>query len=186
MHNTHRLGLVALLAAAVSIVGCDDGDGDDETGVGTNPTTNSTDPTDTDTMGETEDDASSSSSSGEDIDCSSAPTHEADLQPIWDESCVEGCHEPGGDWGSLDLTSGVAYDFLVDFTGLQTMGLGDVRIVVAGDTANSYLLNKLRGTQLDVQPNADVAGTQMPQEAPPLSDEDIDMIELWIACGAEM
>ncbi len=187
MRNMQKLGWVAVMAAAVAMGGCDD-DGDDS---GTGVAVTATDGTGTGTTGDATDATDPSDSSGEEsgdsssgaAGCDDAPSHAADIQPIWDANCVSACHEPGGTWPNTDLSPGMAYDMLVDADGIQTMALSDVKLVIAGDPDNSYILNKLNGTQMDV---AGVAGgTQMPQEADPLSADDIALVEAWIACGAE-
>ncbi|MGH1340080.1 MAG: hypothetical protein ACRBN8_00910 [Nannocystales bacterium] len=180
-----KFGWVSLLAASVALGGCDD----DTEGTSTSATTGVTMGTDGTGDGESGDtDPTEGESSGGSVDCSSPPSHATDIQPIWDANCVEGCHEPGGVWQSTDLTSAAAYDALVDADGIQTMALTDVSLVIPEDTANSYLLNKLRGTQEDIAGLA--AGTRMPQgeggaEVPPLSDAEIELVEQWVACGAE-
>ncbi len=184
MHKMRTLGLAVLLAGTFSAAGCDDDDSEtgDETMTTVAATDDPTMATETATDAETTD-SEGDSSSGGGIDCSSPPSHDAVIQPIWDANCVTACHEPGGSWPTMDLTAGMAYDFLVDFDGVQTQALSDVQIVIASDTENSYLLNKLDGTQEAVAGGA--AGTQMPQGADPLSDDDIALVEQWIACGAE-
>lgn len=181
MQNIRKFGLVSLLATSVALGGCDDDTDDSSSSAATMTMT----ATVTDTDGSDTDE----SSTGDGIDCSAAPSHEADIQPIWDANCVEGCHEPGGGWPSTDLSPGMAYDALVDADGIQTMALTEVSLVIPEDVDNSYLLNKLNGTQEAVAGAA--AGGRMPTstdpevEAEPLSDADIELVELWIACGAE-
>ncbi len=191
MHNMQKLGWVAMLASTVALGGCDDDDnGDTGTSLGTSATMTATDGTDTDASSTDATDTmattgaeSGDSSSGGTADCEDAPSHAADIQPIWDAACVTACHEAGGSWPSTDLTAAMAYDMLVDADGIQTMALADVKLVIPGDTENSYLLNKLDGTQMDVAGAA--GGTQMPQEADPLTADQIALVEEWIACGAE-
>jgi len=195
MQNMRKFGWVSLLAASVALGGCDDDT--DETSSSAATMTMTATVTATDGTTDTDSDSDSDSgdtdptdgeSSGGAVDCSSAPSHAADIQPLWDANCVDSCHEPGGVWQSTDLSAAAAYDALVDADGIQTMALTDVSLVIAGDTVNSYLLNKLRGTQADVAGLA--AGTRMPQgeggaDVPPMSDAEIELVELWVACGAE-
>ena len=70
-----------------------------------------------------------------------------------------------------------AYAALV---GVASVGAPGLTRVVAGDASSSYLINKLRGTQLDVGG----AGGQMPLSGGPLADADIAAIEAWINAGA--
>lgn len=191
MYTMRKLGWVSLLAAAVAMGGCDDDDNDSNTGVATTATMSGTDTASTDTDDPTTDSDSESdsesddgSSSGGGADCSETPSYAADIEPLWDtHGCVAMCHEAGGSWPSTDLTPGTGYDMLVDADGIQTMALTDVQLVIPGDTANSYLLNKLEGTQEMVAGAA--AGTQMPQGLPAMSAAEIATVEQWIACGAE-
>lgn len=192
MYTMRKLGWVSLLAAAVAIGGCDDDDDNNNTGVGTSATMSGTDSASTDTddpTGDTESDTDSegeSSSGGQGVECTEmpAPSYATDIQPLWDANgCISMCHETGGSWPSTDLTAGAGYDMLVEADGIQTMALIDVQLVIPGDTVNSYLLNKLNGTQESVAGTA--AGTQMPQGLPPMSAEEIATVEQWIACGAE-
>ena len=185
MYTMRKLGWVSLLAAAVAMGGCDDDDNNSDSAVGTSATMGGTETasTDTDPTGD-ESESEDGSSSGGDIDCSAAPSYATDIQPLWDANgCISSCHEPGGSWPSTDLTPGTGYDMLVEADGIQTMALVDIQLVIPGDTANSYLLNKLDGTQMDVAGNA--AGTQMPQGMPAMSAAEIATVEQWIACGAE-
>lgn len=190
MYTMRKLGWVSLLAAAVAMGGCDDEEDDTSTTVATTATmtdteTSSTDTDTPDTTGDADSDSEGESSSGGSVDCSAAPSYATDIQPLWDANgCITGCHEPGGSWPSTDLTAAMGYDMLVDADGIQTMALTDVQLVIPGDTENSYLLNKLNGTQEMVAGAA--AGTQMPQGLPPMSAGDIATVEQWIACGAEM
>ncbi|MBV1861120.1 MAG: hypothetical protein KUG77_22070, partial [Nannocystaceae bacterium] len=191
MQNMRKFGWVSLLAASVALGGCDD-DSDDSSSSAATMTMTATateGSTDTDAVtGDTDPTGEDESSSGGEVDCSSPPSHAADIQPLWDANCVDGCHEPGGVWMSTDLSPGAAYDALVDADGIQTMALSDVSLVIPEDTANSYLLNKLLGSQGDIAGAA--AGTRMPQgeggaDVPALSDGDIDLVVQWVACGAE-
>lgn len=187
MYTMRKLGWVSLLAAAVAMGGCDDDDNNSDSAVGTSATMGGTETasTDTDPTGdESESESEDGSSSGGDIDCSAAPSYATDIQPLWDANgCISSCHEPGGSWPSTDLTAAMGYDMLVEADGIQTMALTDVQLVIPGDTTNSYLLNKLNGTQEMIAGAA--AGTQMPQGLPPMSADDIGTVEQWIACGAE-
>lgn len=178
MHIMRRLGWVSLLAATVALGGCDD-DGDGSmTGVATMTGTGTG-------MGEETGDSSEPSTGGEessggDIDCSSAPSHDEVIQPIWDASCVTGCHAPGGSWATLDLSPGVAYDQVIEVEGVLSQ-LQGLDLVTPGDADNSFLLQKLKGTQT----GAGAGNEQMPLGANPLADADIALVEQWIACGAE-
>jgi hypothetical protein len=108
-------------------------------------------------------------------DTSGELSHADDIQPIWDANCVTFCHEPGGLASSLDLTD--AYDQIVNVASTQT----DADLIEPGSADGSYLLAKLRGTQLDVGGQ----GNRMPAGgAPPLDDATIQQISAWIEAGA--
>jgi len=190
MHMIRKLGWATLLATTVAIAGCDDDDNNGETTLGTSATATATDTdtatgadTDPTTTDPTAGDESGDESTGGSAGCEDAPSHATDIQPIWDASCVTGCHTAGGSWPYTDLSSGVAFDALVDADGTQTMALTDYKLVIAGDVEHSYLVNKLRNTQEAVAGAA--GGIQMPSGADPLSEDQIALVEEWIACGAE-
>lgn len=186
MHMMRKLGWASLLAAAVALGGCDDDNGSSDTTAGTSATMTGTGgDTDPMTTGLTEGEETSGGqeSSGGGAECDDPPSHDAVIQPIWDAACVAACHEPGGSWQTTDLSPGAAYDALVDADGVQTQALADIKLVIAGDTENSYLINKLDGTQADIAGTA--GGVQMPSGAPPLSADQIALVEQWIACGAQ-
>jgi mono/diheme cytochrome c family protein len=89
----------------------------------------------------------------------------ASVQKIFTASCAK-CHGPAGGRvaGNLSLT-----------TYAEVMKGGKSGpCVVAGD-ANSLLIQYITGAK---QP-------QMPRKAPPLAQQDIDLIKNWIAAGAK-
>jgi predicted small secreted protein len=103
-------------------------------------------------------------------------SHAADIQPIWDDNCLNGCHTPGGIGMPLDLTN--AYAAIV---GVESMQAAGVNLVEAGSSADSYLLAKLRGEQMELGG----VGIQMPGGgAAPLDDATISTIAAWIDAGA--
>lgn len=109
-----------------------------------------------------------------------APSH-ADIQPIWDEHCTAACHESGGEWALLDLTSGAAYSAL---QGMSTQAT-DLKFVEPGDADASYLWHKINGTQAA----AGGGGVDMPKprtdgSMTTMTQEQLDMVEAWIAGGA--
>jgi hypothetical protein len=101
-----------------------------------------------------------------------------DIQTVLAGSCaLPTCHSPVARQGGLSLESeDISYQSLVDRPPTdptaQTMGL--LR-VAPGDPARSFLLRKLRG---------EGPGTAMPQNAPPLPQSIVAMVEAWIARGA--
>lgn len=90
-----------------------------------------------------------------------------DVKPILEKHCVK-CHNVTKQESGLRLDVG---------GGLLRGGDGGA-VLVAGDVASSRLLRILRGEDDDVE--------QMPPEGPPLSDDDIAKIEVWIASGAKV
>jgi hypothetical protein len=109
-------------------------------------------------------------------------SHATDIQPIWDEHCVDACHEVGGQWGTFLDMSGNAYDAIVGVPSPQFMDLSHIE---PGDPDASYIWHKINGTQV----MAGGSGVQMPaarpgMEATVLTQEQKDTIEAWILAGA--
>jgi hypothetical protein len=151
--------LVAPLCVALVLtgaVGCDDGG--DEAG-------------DDETTGDGDGDQSG------DGDGDGMLGHAADIQQIWDDNCVTACHGPGGTAEStLDL-SGDAYAKIVSAPSTQAPGMN---LVEPGSAADSYLVAKLRGTQVE----AGGLGAAMPSGGAALPEATIVTIEDWINAGA--
>ena len=82
--------------------------------------------------------------------------------------------DPMMDLGDADL----AYDLLVDHPAAETSGA--MNRVEPGDSENSYVIHKLRGTHVD----AGGSGSRMPEGGPFLDDDTIDAIAEWIDAGA--
>jgi hypothetical protein len=97
------------------------------------------------------------------------------IQPIFNSSCVV-CHAGAGQAG-LALEPGVSYGKLVGVP--STESTSELR-VKAGSPDQSYLIAKIKGTQVA----AGGGGAQMPLNAPPLSQQVIDLIQQWIYAGA--
>lgn len=99
-------------------------------------------------------------------------------QSVFTPTCaVSGCHT-GPTSGTLpsgmNLSSTQAsFDALVGVASLEVPGLQRVK---PGDPDNSYLIDKLEGTQ--------AVGARMPFGGPPLPQTTIDQIRAWIADGA--
>jgi hypothetical protein len=118
----------------------------------------------------------SSADDGGDSETGGELSHAADIQPIWDDNCVTGCHMPGGLGMPLDLTDGHAA-----MVGVESSQASGVSWVEPGSAANSYLVAKLRGEQMQLGG----VGNQMPAGgAAPLDEATISMIEAWIDAGA--
>ncbi len=87
-----------------------------------------------------------------------------------------GCHNGVGTVppGALNLTAGGSYKALVNVaTGEQP----NLKYVVPGDPANSYLLQKLLGT-------SGISGARMPLNGPYLDAATTAQVAAWIAAGA--
>lgn len=100
---------------------------------------------------------------------------EKQIQPFLSQNCYA-CHMTGAASGELVLEPGASYAYLVDVSSDQSPLLR----VMAGEPEQSYLLHKLRGTQLEVGGS----GAQMPQGGA-VSSDFLDLISQWIAEGAQ-
>lgn len=109
----------------------------------------------------------------------------ADVEPIFQTNCVEGCHEPGGLWPTFDM-SGDTHAAIVEVTG-PTQGT-QCNLVEPGAPEDSYLWHKIAGTHAM---SCGGSGLQMPATddlmgSDPLSQADMDLVEDWILAGAPM
>jgi len=108
---------------------------------------------------------------------------EADVFPIINASCS--CHVNGAPGGLEMPDAATAYANLVDVSAGQAPDLSRVE---PGAPADSYMLQKIMGTQDGISP----ANAQMPKSpgeamsANPLSDADQTLISDWIADGAAL
>jgi len=100
-----------------------------------------------------------------------------DVQPIFNGHCVT-CHQgQGPEQSNLTLEPRLSYGNLV---GVASTGNPAVMRVKAGAAGDSYLIAKVTGTQVQ----AGGKGAQMPYNAAPLSQAQIDLIIHWIKQGA--
>jgi hypothetical protein len=102
----------------------------------------------------------------------------ATLTQVQDEvftpSCVfSTCHDASAN-GGLNLTRGKSYSQLV---GIAALGAPSKTRVVAGSTAQSYLVEKLTAT-------SPAAGVRMPQGGDPVPAAKLELIRSWIEAGA--
>lgn len=111
-----------------------------------------------------------------DEDAGVGVSHAAQIQPIWNGSCLFPCHSGVAPSGGLAL-GGSAYD---DLVGVPSGDVGWMNLVEPGDPANSYLWLKLTNTFGAVGGT----GSDMPKNGGPLPQADLDLIEQWILDGA--
>lgn len=97
-----------------------------------------------------------------------AATFSAINEEVLQTTCaLSGCHI---NLYNPELSESLAYENLVNKPNV----LGNMKYVEPGDASNSFLIKKLLGD----------GTTIMPQGAPPLDDEVIDSIKVWINNGA--
>ncbi|MFT4626877.1 MAG: hypothetical protein ACI8PZ_005558 [Myxococcota bacterium] len=101
------------------------------------------------------------------------PRHD-DIQAIWQDRC-RGCHTPAFPHSGLVLIEG-GYEAIVGVPSEQIEGT----LIAPGDPEGSYLLHKLRGTQVA----AGGWGDTMPSGRDPVDAAVLQTIETWIAAGA--
>jgi len=100
---------------------------------------------------------------------------ETDVAPVLNQYCVM-CHVEGGAQGGLSLYPD-AWSLLVNVPSVQS----PLMQVKPGEPENSYLYVKLTGTGESVGG----FGQQMPIQQPPLTQDQIETIRLWIEQGAQ-
>jgi hypothetical protein len=89
------------------------------------------------------------------------------------------CHDTAQEPHDMSLAPGEAYSYLVGVppTNLVAQTAGKLR-VDPGNPANSFILDKLRGTLVPGE------GDRMPLQLKRLPDDAIQLVEEWIAAGA--
>jgi len=93
---------------------------------------------------------------------------------IFNNSCaVSNCHAGTTPQANLNLSAGQSYSNLVNVPSQQMPSLQRIE---PGNSAESYLIKKLEGNG--------IRGQRMPFNQPPLSDDLINKIKLWIDEGA--
>jgi hypothetical protein len=102
-----------------------------------------------------------------------------DVQPILTARCTNAaCHDAAEPQLGMRLTEGVAHENLVGVEAVQCEGAGGKPRVDPANPDNSYVMDKLLGTATLCD------GESMPLGGPPLAQEDVDTIRLWIEQGA--
>ena len=97
------------------------------------------------------------------------------IEQIIADNCVDGCHEPGGDYAELPLDNDPWGDIVGAFSSQSSL-----RQVEPGDHEASYLWHKVNGSQGSVGGE----GSRMPRGAPALTQAQIDDLTNWIDGGA--
>jgi hypothetical protein len=174
LHERNRTVPLAIGLALVPASSCtDDGDGNATTGISATTVSASATEGDTDdSMGSTSEAETESEDTMDTV--STDLSHDADLQPIWDQHCATpSCHD-----GTFPptMTEGMAYASLVGQLSTQS----DLDYVAPGSSEDSYLWHKVSGTQTDVGGS----GADMPFTGDPLPAADIATIQEWIDGGA--
>jgi hypothetical protein len=102
------------------------------------------------------------------------PATRANVQAeVLNKSCnnFQGCHRGASPAGQLDLSDPIVVSELMR----PSVGKPDRQLIVPGDTANSYLIDKLR--------NRNIVGDFMPPTQP-LEEDRLSLVERWVAAGA--
>jgi hypothetical protein len=101
------------------------------------------------------------------------PSFAADIQSIFNNSCISsGCHNAGAA-GGMVLLQGQSYANLVNAASTQEPGKTRV---IPGDSANSYIVIKLEGRQTN--------GSRMPLGGT-LNSNSIQNVKNWVDKGAK-
>ena len=100
-----------------------------------------------------------------------------DIQPLLNAQCVF-CHVTGAENGGLNVGRRQSHAAL-----LAPSTVSELPRVTPGDPEKSYLIHKLRGTQLKVGGS----GSRMPMTDPPrpMDAAQLELFERWIAQGAK-
>jgi hypothetical protein len=122
------------------------------------------------------------------VTCGGDPTLEAIQRDIFTPSCAFGsCHAGSNPAAGLDLSNGHSCGSLM---GKPSCIMNGRERMVPGQPSDSYLVDKVQGTNLGMNPNGPCAlaangrPQRMPLGAQPLCQGRIDQIKAWIAAGA--
>lgn len=104
----------------------------------------------------------------------------ADVQPLLNKSCGGNntCHFKAMPSGGLPLAEGQSHAALVNKKSIAS-GCKERTLVVPGNAAQSYLVDKLRNG------GPALCGKTMPYDDPMLPDSEIQVVEEWICQGAK-
>jgi hypothetical protein len=105
-------------------------------------------------------------------------TFSSGVRPILVNNCaVAGCHVGPDPQQGMDLSPAVAYSNIVNVPARELPSMMRVRPF---QPDSSYLVHKVQGTHVLVGGS----GARMPLGAPPLAQQEIDLIRSWIRQGA--
>ena len=105
-----------------------------------------------------------------------------DVQPIFTANCaLVACHGGPPLGAGMSLAEGTLFDPVQGIVGVTSAQAPLLLRVKPGSSMESYLINKLEGTQASVGGS----GLQMPQFGAPLPDDTIQVIREWIDQGAQ-
>ena len=106
------------------------------------------------------------------------PTFSGDVQPILTANCaLSGCHGGASPAQGMNLSAGQAFQNTVNVASAE---LPTMDRIEPGQPDQSYLVNKIQGTQASVGGS----GQRMPLGMSPLSQDDINTIRAWVEAGA--
>jgi hypothetical protein len=173
---------VTILAALLALPACDGGDKsttDDASTTGSASDTPATEASATETptteTPTTGDETTATPTTGDETTATGALSFAADVwDPILSPKCS--CHIGPSGGLTMGADAATAYAALV---GVKSTGAAALNYVTAGDSAASYIINKLEGTQVE----AGGGGGMMPQGGM-LSADEIATIAAWIDEGA--
>lgn len=101
-----------------------------------------------------------------------------DIQPVFTASCARaGCHGGTNPAEGMNLSAGEAYASIVNVASNELPSMDRIE---PGDPDDSYLVNKIQGTQ----GNVGGSGERMPLGGGALPQGTIDLIRRWVSEGA--
>jgi len=109
------------------------------------------------------------------------PTAEAVAEHVFGKSCAQTvCHSGYSAQEGLSLTE---VEEVKAAIGKASAQKPEVMLIVAGDAANSYIVNKMRGENMSAVSSTNKAAGIMPPNSP-LCEPKIKAVEDWINAGA--
>lgn len=118
-------------------------------------------------------------------------TYADDIRPLFNDRCVS-CHQPGAPFGpetgqGMDIADPYAEEGLVNAQNFWAVGHPEypARNVVAGDPEASFLIYKISDPALGYLPaNPGIVGAFMPYQIPPMTADEVAVVEQWVSNGA--